>query len=366
MKKIVLICNDSNTIISFRKELILFLQKNDYEVYVIASDDVRKEEVKQLNVKFVLVPFDNRSTNIIDNLLLKNKFYKEIKCINPDIVFTFQAKANVYGVPAAKKAGVKKIFAMVEGLGDPLQKDSTVFSKFVKNVLVSLYKRAFKDVSKVFFLNSDDKDFFIENKMVSENKVVVINGIGIDTDRFVPDYKIKHENNVVLLSRLLKTKGIIDYCEVAKSIREIRKDINFYLYGNEVDITLNDIKKYLDNGDIIYGGYSSDIENIYKSASIVVSFSIGREGFPRIILEAMSYAKPVIATSVIGNKYAVVDSQTGYLIKPGDFETFKEKIIELIDNKKLNTLMGKNAREYCIKNYSSEIINSYIFSIIDK
>ena len=69
-KRILLICNDSDTVINFRKELILFLQKNDYDVSVIVSDDRRNEDILKLNVLLKVVPFNNRSKNPFSYLYL--------------------------------------------------------------------------------------------------------------------------------------------------------------------------------------------------------------------------------------------------------------------------------------------------------
>jgi hypothetical protein len=92
-------------------------------------------------------------------------------------------KPNIYGVLAAKKAGVKKIFSMVEGVGDAFTYN-TLKWRLIRRVIVGLYRKAFKIPNKVFFLNGDDVKEFIKHKIVKDDRCELINGIGVNLDEF--------------------------------------------------------------------------------------------------------------------------------------------------------------------------------------
>jgi len=361
MKNILLICNESKTVVNFRKELILFLKNKDFDVEIIIGDDEFINEINNLEIKTHIVPFKNRSINPFTSLKLIRQFKKIIKSVNPDIVFTFQLKPNVFGTIAAAKT-TTRIFNMVEGLGDPFQ-PTNFKGKIIRFFVSKLYKRAFKMSSGVFFLNIADKEELVERKIISEEKCLLINGIGIDTKSFLPDYSLQKEVHIVYLARLIKNKGIFEFCKIAQMTRASRKDIFFDLYGSESQIKATDLKEYIEDGSINYHGYSSNSKSIITNSHLLLSTSY-REGFPRIILEAMALGRPTIATNVIGNKDVVKHEYTGYLLDKDDLSAFVSKIIYLVDHKEMLIKLGKQARDYCENNYDSEIINNIMLKKI--
>ena len=362
MKKILLICNDSNTVINFRKELIRFLLEKDFNVYVIAGDRKREEDIKKLGVTFSCIPFSNRSKSIFSSMKLVSSFKKEILKIAPDIVLTFQIKPNIFGAKAAKSCKISNIYCMIEGLGDPFQPKN--FKGKILRILVSwLYRKSLKHAKKVFFLNRDDKDEFIKRKIISNSKIVLIPGIGIDTKKYIATYKFESQKKVVNLSRLIKNKGIIEYCEIARLTRKFRPDIIFELYGEEDELTKADLQSFISDGSIVYSGYSNDAASVIANATFIVSTSY-REGCSRVIMEAMAMGRPSLASNVIGNRDLVIDKETGYLLDLHDLNTFVECILNNIDDNELLIKIGKKARQICEEKYDSTMINKKIVDII--
>ena len=117
MKKILLLCGLSNYILYFRSNLIAKLKAEGYDVSVIAFDEKFRAEVEALGVTFYCIQSSNRSVNPFEIFALEKQYRKIIRAVSPDIVFSFQLKPNTFGVLAAKKAGVKNIYSMVEGAG---------------------------------------------------------------------------------------------------------------------------------------------------------------------------------------------------------------------------------------------------------
>lgn len=362
MKKILLICNQSDTVINFRQDLIRFFLNNCFKVDVITSDSSRKEEIENLGVRNFVIPYKNRSKSISQFFKTKRNLTRIIKEISPDIVFTFQIKPNVLGVKAAKKCKVKNIYSMVEGLGDPFQ-PKNLRGRLIRFLVVHLYKSSFKHIDKAFFLNNEDKNEFIQRKIIKNELGIVIRGIGIDTINIKPH---EHKNNktVLMLCRLIKNKGIMEFCRVAELVKKERDDISFCLYGAEDEITAADLKPYTETNTITYYGFTKTPLEVMNNCSIYLSTSYYREGFPRTILEAMALEKPVVASNIIGSRDAVINGETGYLVDPNNFDEFKEKIIYLFDNPDVATSFGKKARQICEEKYDSNIINNIILNTI--
>ncbi len=364
-KKILLICNESVTVINFRKELIEFLIRHDYIVDVLCADDRRIEDIKQIGANDIhIVSFTNRGTNPFVLVKLKRSFISIIKKVNPDIVFTFETKPNILGAASAYKCNVPHIISMVEGLGNPFQ-PMNFKGKIIRTIVTRMYRSSLKHNQLVIFLNEDDKKEFINRKIVKNNQSLVIPGIGIDIKNIAFNNNTNKEKKVVMLCRLNKAKGIIDYCEVASLVRKSRPDIPFELYGDEQDVLAKDLAKYINNGDIKYCGYTNNPLETIRNARLYVSTSFYREGFPRTFLEAMAVGTPIIATDTIGSRDAIKDGVNGYMLHIHDIDAFAKKIIEIIDDEDELKRMSESARNYCEEHFDSDVINAIILKHLE-
>lgn len=361
--KILLICEASWTIISFRKELIEYLNSKGHDTYVIAGDADRIDEISKIaNVK--VIPYTNRSINPLKLSKLGKQMKTYIKEVSPDIVMSFFIKPNTVGVKAAYKAGVRNIFPMVEGLGDPFQ-PKNFKGKIIRFICTKMYRGAFKKAKQVIFLNHDDSDYFVTHKICKEEQVNVIPGIGIDSRAFNPE-PLPKDKSVLMMSRLIESKGVYDFCKIAKRVRETNKDIFFNLLGKEAGITKEDLKEYIENGDINYLGSTDDVKPFIKDSTVLALPSFYREGLPRSILEAMAMARPVVAYRNVGVNDCVFQNETGILVESRNIEQFAEEIINLLNNEKRLKEYSKNAREKIENTFDSYIINEKILGIISK
>lgn len=362
MKKILLITPTSNQVITFREKLIEALQKNDYEVSVLTLDDIYKKEIESKNIKFYFVEDKNRSVNPLKILSLKNRYYKVIKKINPDVVFTFMLKPNAFGVRAAKKAGVKQIFSMVEGTGDPFTYN-TLKWKIIRAVCCFLYKKSFRYSKKVFFLNNDNKKEFLDRKLIKENQCEIIHGIGVDLEKFA--YKpVKNRKKFLMIARMLKTKGIYEYCECARLVKQKYPDAVFNYLGAEGSVKLSDIQSYIDDGSVNYLGVTGDVRPYIEDTFILVLPSY-KEGMPMSVMEAESVGRGIIAFDSTGCRDAVIDGETGFLVPVGDAAALADKAIWCIEHPEEAEQMGENARNFAETNFNQVTINEKVLRVLN-
>lgn len=357
MKKILLLCASSNSVRNFRQPLIRKLQNEGYRVGVCAFDDVNRELIEGLNVDFFYMPSHNRLLNPFHLLSLEKKYVKLIKEYQPDIVFTFVLKPNTFGVLAAKKAGVKKIYSMVEGAGDVFINNGLKW-KVIRKFVCYLYKKAFKNSRKVFFLNNDDKAEFLSRKLVKEEQCEVIHGIGVDLERFA--YKpVKNYKTFLMVARMLKTKGVYEYCKCARIVKQKYPDATFNYLGAEGTVKLADIQEYIDDGSICYLGTTKDVRPYLENALLLLLSSY-REGMPMSIMEAESVGRGIITSDGVGCKDTVIDGQNGFIVPRGDYAQMAEKVIWCIEHPEDAEQMGKNARAFAEENFDERKINEYI------
>ena len=360
--KILFCCATSKMVLSFRTELIKKFQDEGYHVSVVTFDDAYSKQILDLGVDFYCVDDNNRGLNPLKILTLKNRYYKIIKRVKPDVVFTFMMKPNIYGVIAAKKAGVKRIYSMVEGLGDVFIYD-TLKWKLIRLFVTNGYKKSFKAVDKVFFLNEEDKGEFIKRKLIQESKCERINGIGVNLSKY--EYKpLKHANKFLMVARMIKAKGILEYCKAARIVKTKYNDVTFGYLGEESTVKLADIQEYIDDGSIVYYGVTDDVRPFLEDCSVFVLPSYYREGLPMSIMEAESVGRAIITTDNVGCRDTVENGKNGFLVPTKNVDELVEKIEFFVLNPQKTIEMGENSRILAEQKFDSKKINEIVFSTI--
>ena len=361
-KHILLICANSQSVLNFRSSLIKNLINRGCIVSVLAFDEIYKTDIELLGCNFFVVDDNNRSVNPLKILTLKIKYAKFIKKLKPDIILTFMLKPNIFGTLAAKKCKMKNVFCMVEGAGDAFTYKSIKW-KIIKKVISFLYKRAFSFSKKVFFLNNDDLNEFVKLKLVKKEQTVRINGIGVDLEKFKYHPLINY-NNFLMVSRLKKAKGVFEFCDLARKIKNKYKDVNFNLLGAEGDIKVADIQEYIDDGSINYLGFKKNVlpDLIDTTCLVLLSY---REGLPMSIMEALAVGRIVITADSIGCRESIINGEQGFIISLERNEVF-ERIEWILNHKEdLNTISHK-CRNFAEEVYDQKKINEIIIEEVLK
>lgn len=357
--KILLITPTSNQIVTFRKSLIEKFQSEGFQVFTIAFDDENRNLIENRGITHFSVSGANRSLNPLKIFTLKSKYVKIIQQVQPDVVFTFMLKPNIFGVRAARKVGVKKIFSMVEGAGDVFINNGLKW-KIIRTVVCKMYRKSFRYANKVFFLNQDDRKEFIERKLVKAKQCEVIPGVGVDTEHFA--YKpITNNRTFLMIARMLKTKGVIEYCRAARIVKQKYPDAVFNYLGAEGNIKVKDIQEYIDDGSINYLGTTKDVRPYLEVCSVFV-LPTYREGFPVSVMEAMAVGRVVIASDTNGCRDAIVNQETGFLVPVGNINELADKIILCIEHPQESAQMGGCSRKYAEERFDKDKINEKIMS----
>ena len=350
----------SSSVMYFRRDLIKSLRRLGHKIVLITADSDFQEEIQQLCDKRYVINVHNRSTNVFKSIYYFNRVRAITRAEKPDVVFTFQAKPNTLGVLGAKKY-CSNIYSMIEGLGDVFIKE-TVTWRIVRKILRLMYRISLKKANKVFFLNSDDKDYFLNNRLVKTNQIVQIDGIGINLDSF-PFKEVSNFNTILMVARLLKSKGVIEYCEAAKIVKNQGYQYNFILIGSESELSSRDIKEYTDFNYITYLGFQKNVKSIIEESTIFVLPSY-REGLPISTLEAMAIGRPIITTNAVGCKDTIIDAYNGFVVAIGDANDIADKVIKLMSDRDKIIHYGKNGRKMTEDKFNQININKKITDII--
>lgn len=346
MKKVMIFCNSLVGLMSFRKELLVALQKEQYEVVVAAPKHHFSKDLDIMKIQFIPIDIERRGTNPLKDFKLMTTFKRIVKQIKPDIVLTYTIKPNVYGGYVCGKLNIPYV-CNVTGLGTSVEQPG-----LLQKLTLFLYKKGLKKAKCVFFQNKDNMDFMINNIVYTGNhKLIPGSGVNLEYHSLLP-YPNDDVIRFLFISRILYEKGIEEYLEVAKYIKSKYNNTEFHVLGACDDPKYEEILKRMQyEGIIIYHGQVDDVREYHKISHCTIHPSFYPEGMSNVLLESCAAGRPIITTNRPGCKEIVEDRVNGYIIECKDTDALKaitEKFVNLTyEEKKQLGLNGRKKVEDC-------------------
>lgn len=322
---VLMTVNAAWNILNFRKPVVQALLADGHRVTVLAPPDAFVAPLEALGCRFVPLEMNAKGLNPVDEVRLWQRFRRAFKDTRPDIVLSYTIKNNTFGALAAKSLGIPFV-PNVSGLGTGFLSGGAL-----QFLVEQLYRRAYRDLPVVFFQNADDRDLFISRNLVTPAQTRLLPGSGIDLTHFAATPLPRSETPVFLLvARLLRDKGVMEFVEAARQIRAEGTQARFQLLGaagseNRTAISATTVDGWVKEGAVEYLGTTADVRPVIAAATCVVLPSY-REGAPRSLIEAAAMARPLIATDVPGCRAVVDHDKTGFLCKVRDAGSLADAI----------------------------------------
>lgn len=351
-KKILILSNHFITLYNFRKELIHRLVEEGHEVILSMPSSGENQYFINLGCRVIETEVDRRGLNPIKDMKLILNYIKIMKKINPDIIFSYTIKPNIYGSLASNITRYRQV-NNITGTGATFLNDN-----LVSKVARVLYKVSIKHSYKVFFQNSGDRDYFVKNKMVKEN-YELLPGSGVNLEQYqfteLPKTDII---NFIFIGRVMKVKGIEEYLECAKVIKEENMNVNFYIAGFiEEKQYKGIIEEYHNKGIINYIGFQKDIKSWIQKSHCTVLPSHGGEGVPNVILESAAIGRPAIVSNINGSTDVIENNITGYVFKKKDSKSLINQVNKFISlDIKRRKKMAMESRKKVEKYFNRQLI----------
>lgn len=330
--RVAIVINTSWNIWNFRRNLVRALQQAGHEVLAIAPPDAYSERLEtELGCRYVPILMENKGTNPVKDAALTRRFYQIYRRERPDVILHYTIKPNIYGTIAAKLAGIP-CANNVSGLG-------TVFivQNMVSKIALGLYRFAFQFPKRVFFQNADDRQLFLQHRLLRPEITDLVPGSGIDVEKFRPDPQapVRHEPfTFLMIARVLYEKGVEEYFEAARQVRAAVPGTRIQLLGGidesgGVGVKRTVFEEWMQAGHVEYLGTSDDVPSHIRRADCVVLPSY-REGTPKTLLEAAALGKPLVTTDVPGCRETVVDGDNGYLCQVRSADDLAAKMLQVL------------------------------------
>jgi glycosyltransferase involved in cell wall biosynthesis len=211
---------------------------------------------------------------------------------------------------------------------------------------------------RVIFQNPDDRSVFVDNRILPLQETVLIKGSGVDVETYRPTPEPQGLPLVLLASRMLSDKGISEFVEAARSLRDAGVCARFVLAGetdpgNPTAISAEQLRQWANSKVVEWWGQQNDMQSVLAQAHIVCLPSF-REGVPKVLIEAAACGRAIVTTDAPGCREIVRHGENGLLVPVRDSRALAEALRLLIENAPLRARMGLRGREIAVQEFSLE------------
>ncbi|MCK4078408.1 MULTISPECIES: glycosyltransferase family 4 protein [Acinetobacter] len=373
--KVIMVGTVASSFYGFRADLICTLLKKGHQVYAFTSEYTAEDLIKieKLGATPITYTLNRGGLNPLADIVATYRLSKKIKEINPDLVFSYFSKPVIFGTLAAKLAQVPRVIGMLEGLGYTFTEQPESLSKktqLIKKIQVFLYKIALPQLDQLIFLNPDDPKDLLGKYAINVKNIEVLGGIGLN----LQDYPYQPLSNIHLplkflfIGRLLKEKGIHEFVQAAKLVKEKYPETEFTVLGaidhaNLGALSEAELHQLIQTNIIHYPGHVSNVSDWIAENHIFVLPSY-REGVPRSTQEAMAIGRAIITTDVPGCRETVEDGVNGFLVPKWNPEALAEKMIYFIEHPEQTQVMGAESYKIAVEKFDAEKVNQRLMNIL--
>ena len=362
---VLMTVNTCWNILNFRRPVVEALVQAGHAVTVLAPADDSVERLRALGCRVLPLAMDVKGLNPLRDLALMARFYRLFRAERPDVILSYTIKNNIFGAMAAQALRIP-FLPNVSGLGTAFLSGGGL-----QRLVEALYRRAYARLPVVFFQNSEDRDLFVARGLVASGQGRVLPGSGIDLTRFAPAPYPKAGSAPVflLIARLLRDKGVVEYVEAARQVKARHPAARFQLLGavdaaNRSAIDAETLRGWVAEGVVEHLGTTDDVRPFIAAADCVVLPSY-REGAPRTLIEAAAMARPLIATDVPGCRAVVERGRSGLLCKVRDAGSLAEEMLRFLSlSRDERVAMGQAARAHMERDYDqARVVAAYLQAI---
>ncbi|MWV27582.1 glycosyltransferase [Aurantiacibacter rhizosphaerae] len=371
--KILVLSSLAYSLINFRGDLLQAMIDNGHTVIAGAPDRDAETEGKlaKMGVTFAHTPMQRTGTNVISDMGLMLNYVSLIRREKPDIVLAYTQKPIIYGGIAtriASMAGAKpKFYALMSGLGQVFSMDAG-YSSLLRKAVTRLYRSALARAQATFVFNADDRKDMIKLGIVDPHqRVIQVPGSGVSLTRFTPSPAVTQPIRFLMIGRLMRNKGIMEFLEASRIVHQTYPDCQFQIVGRAEDenpsgISSEESARLATEYDVEFVPGTNDVRPYLAASSVFVLPSYYREGLPRTILESLASARAVITTDLPGCRDAIEDGVNGFLVRPRNAQDLAEAMQKFAANPALAQEMGAASLKLAQEVYDVHKVNHQLLA----
>jgi glycosyltransferase involved in cell wall biosynthesis len=334
--------------------------REGYEVAVATRPTTKVGMIESHGMRVIPIDFSRRGLNPLRELRTALQLRRIVREFKPSIIHNIALKPVVTGTFGELLAGATRIVNAPVGMGHVFTADSDR-SKLIRPVLQFLLRRLLNPRGSVVIIeNEDDLRELLEGGFVHSDAIRLVPGAGVDIDKFVPRPEPAGPVTVLLVARILRDKGVLEFVESARRVRARHPGTRFLIVGSPDDgnpssLRESDMRRWEEAGDVQCLGFREDVAELLSAAHIACLPSY-REGLPKSLLEAAAAGKPIVTTNVPGCRTVAIDGVNGLLVPARDPEALAHAISRLVADPQLRARLGRAGREKAELEFASALI----------
>jgi glycosyltransferase involved in cell wall biosynthesis len=354
--KLLFVVTEDWYFVSHRLQLAIAASEAGYDVVVATRMAKHADIIQKAGIRLIPFELSRRAGNPMLEFWALVKLYRREK---PDIVHHVALKLVLYGALAVRFTNISAQVNAVTGLGWLYMSNNPIV-RFGRPLITWFLARLLNSTnSRVIVQNPDDEEL-LTKAGVLQSRIRMVQGAGVDTDKFLPTSELKDPVCVLLAARLLWDKGVGEFVDAARVLKQKVSNVRFVLVGNpDIDnpasILEETIRAWEKENIVEWWGYQKEMVPIFQSTHIVCLPSY-REGLPKVLIEAASCGLPIVSTDVPGCREIVRDDYNGILVPKGDSFSLSNALLRLIEDPDLRAKMGKRSRELVLDKFSSKYV----------
>jgi glycosyltransferase involved in cell wall biosynthesis len=284
-------------------------------------------------------------------------------------VHNIALKPVVLGSLAAQFAGIRNIVNAPVGMGYVFTSHESK-ARVLRPIVKVLIRYMLRNKNRrVIIENHDDFENLVLGGFARRDLIALIKGAGVDIQKFSQHPEPNEPVKVIMVSRLLRDKGVYEFIGAAKIVRLKNNNVQFLLVGdtddgNPTSMNSEEIADLANSIDVTWLGARTDIAELLAESHIACLPSY-REGLPKSLIEAASVGRPIVTTDTPGCREVVTHMVNGLLVQPRDAQALALAIEKLVEDPNLRKLMGEENRRKAETEYANEIIINQTHRVYD-
>lgn len=378
--RFALLGKNADHVLAYRGSLIRAAQARGHEVHAITGPamDLRADDrMRAAGVTPHVIPIDGGGTNPIRDLRSQRAMRDVLRSIRADAAFCYNPKIVAYGPVAARAAGVRRVAAMITGLGyaftggtggaGPSRADA-LRRALIRTVMRRLYRRALRACDMTFFQNQDDLREFREQGIIDDRTPTrLVPGSGVDLVRFAPR-PLPSGIHFLMISRLLRDKGVVEYAQACAQVARSHPQATFTLLGghdnNPTAVPQATLDAWRKAGVPLLLTPVDDVRPALAACTIFVLPSY-REGTSKVMLEALATGRAVITTDAVGCREPIEPGVNGLLVPTANAAALANAMRALADDRALVERMGEAGRRIAEQRFDARIVDDAVLEALE-
>jgi glycosyltransferase involved in cell wall biosynthesis len=362
MSHVVVIGGFAPSLVLFRAPLLAEMVRRGHRVTAFAADGSPEIETRlsELGVRFEPLALERAGSDPVADARTLASLTRQLRSLRPDVVFAYTLKPVLYGLLAARFAGIRRRFAMLTGLGYSFLGQERWSRRALRRGVSTGLRIALDRASGLFVQNPDDlRDLGAAGAIPRTLAPIIVRGSGVDLAHYAPVPLPVGPQMFLFVGRLLREKGFDEFVELARRIRAHHPEVRFRAVGwidpNPASVGRAELDRWVADGTIEYAGEVTDVRPHIAACHVLVLPSY-REGTPRSVLEAMSMARTVIVTDAPGCRETIEHGVHGWLVPVRDVDALVGAAERVISEPSAIATMGRRARERAEQLYDARAI----------